>query len=54
MGNMTKINTAKTMAPQYPSADKKKNDFPSPDKYTPINIESRRKIISMYSNRAPL
>lgn len=54
MGNMSKINNAKTMAPHYPSGELKKNDFPSPDKYTPIYLNSRKKILNLYSNRAPL
>ena len=54
MGNMSKINTAKTMAPNYYLDDAKKNDLPSPDKYTPIYFNSRKKILNFYANRSPL
>jgi hypothetical protein len=51
---MSKINTAKTMAPYYHFDDAKKNDLPSPDKYTPIYLNSRKKILNLYANRSPL
>lgn len=56
---MNKTNTVKSiMKPYFPqdSSDptKLKNDFPYPDKYTPIYQTSKRSIIVTYGNRAPL
>lgn len=56
---MTKTNTVKgIMKPYYPQdsqdPSKIKNDFPPPDKYTPIHQASKRNIIVTYGNRAPL
>ena len=46
------------MKPYYPQdsqdPSKIKNDFPPPDKYTPIYQASKRNIIVTYGNRAPL
>ena len=53
-GNMSKINNGKTMGRQFPSTERKRNDFPSPDKYTPLYMGPKRKIIMTYSNRTPL
>lgn len=55
---MSKTNTVKSiMKPYFPQdldPSKIKNDFPSPDKYTPLYQGSKRNIIVTYGNRAPL